>query len=204
MPVGRAVSKPEMLHLTETEFSWPEGCAQIPGVEAPQARAAAADPRAARRGDASITMEEDRIEDIGLGSRADRDLILSTPQGAKRQPCATAIVPGGVKRAIEFMHANLGGDVTIADLAAVANVASRTLFKHFRDFTGVSPMRYLRERRLDRVREELERSADASVSDVAMRCGFAHLGRFAAAYRSRFGESPSATARRGSRLPLPE
>jgi transcriptional regulator GlxA family with amidase domain len=154
---------------------------------------------------------EDRIEDFGVGSRAGRDPILSAPpQGpraptgpgmAEPQPGAAAVVPGGVKRAIDFMHANLGREVTIADLVTVANVASRTLFKHFKDFTGVSPMRYLRERRLDRAREELERAGEASVSGVAMRCGFGHLGRFAGAYRRRFGESPSTTARRSTRMP---
>jgi AraC family ethanolamine operon transcriptional activator len=32
-----------------------------------------------------------------------------------------------------------------------------------------------------------------TVTAVAMRCGFRELGRFAAAYRATFGESPSET-----------
>jgi transcriptional regulator GlxA family with amidase domain len=39
----------------------------------------------------------------------------------------------------------------------------------------------------------------ASVSAVALDCGFTHLGRFAIAYRARFGETPSATLRRALR-----
>jgi AraC-like DNA-binding protein len=60
-------------------------------------------------------------------------------------------------------------------------------------------MSYVRRHRLERVREELlslDPAAGVTVTDVALRHGFAHTGRFAAAYRERFGELPSATMRR--------
>ena len=37
---------------------------------------------------------------------------------------------------------------------------------------------------------------DITVTEVALRFGFAHTGRFAAAYRRRYGQAPSATLRR--------
>jgi transcriptional regulator GlxA family with amidase domain len=36
-----------------------------------------------------------------------------------------------------------------------------------------------------------------TITSVAYDCGFGHLGEFAQNYRSRFGESPSETLRRG-------
>jgi transcriptional regulator GlxA family with amidase domain len=71
------------------------------------------------------------------------------------------------------------------------------LLEHFKNHRSVSPMRYLREARLARVRQALI-SADgsASVTDIAMEWGFHHLGRFALEYRGQFGESPSETFRR--------
>ena len=45
--------------------------------------------------------------------------------------------------------------ITLADLVRESGVAGRTLIKHFRDFKGVPPMRYLRDLRLKRVRAEL-------------------------------------------------
>jgi transcriptional regulator GlxA family with amidase domain len=55
----------------------------------------------------------------------------------------------------------------------------------------------LREIRLARVRDAL-RAADPhrdTVAEAAHRCGFGHLGRFAAAYRAKYGEPPSTTLR---------
>ena len=107
---------------------------------------------------------------------------------------ARPIAPRAVKRAIDFMHANLAAPITLADLVAAAGVAGRTLFEHFRAFKGTSPMRYLRDARLAEVRRALERAElGASITEIATSWGFSHLGRFALDYRRRFGESPRAT-----------
>jgi transcriptional regulator GlxA family with amidase domain len=68
----------------------------------------------------------------------------------------------------------------------------------FRRVFDVSPLTYLRHVRLDRVRDELLESGPqaGAVGDVARRWGFAHLGRFSAAYAERFGEYPKETLRR--------
>jgi AraC-like DNA-binding protein len=51
--------------------------------------------------------------------------------------------------------------------------------------------------RLDAARAELrEADDDTRVADVARRWAFANLGRFAAQYRTRFGENPGDTLRR--------
>src|SRR5262249_6397399 len=110
---------------------------------------------------------------------------------------AAPIVPRGVKRAIAYMQAHLGEPITIAQIVQASGTARRTLFKHFQDFRGVSPMEYLRNARFERVRQALMRGdRRQSVTAIAMAWGFGHLGRFAVDYRRRFGESPSQTRRR--------
>jgi AraC-like DNA-binding protein len=105
-----------------------------------------------------------------------------------------SIAPRDVKRAIEYMHANLEAPLTIERIAVTAGVAGQTLFKHFRDTCGISPMRYVRNLRFERARQELLKAgAGSKISEIALRWGFAHLGRFAVQYRQRFGESPSET-----------
>jgi AraC-like DNA-binding protein len=108
--------------------------------------------------------------------------------------------PRGVKRAIDYIHANLDAPITVADLVAVSGIAGRTLFEHFRAFKGVSPMRYLRERRFEQVRRALMSPLpDESVTAIALRWGFNHMGRFAIDYRACFGETPSSTLARARR-----
>ena len=60
----------------------------------------------------------------------------------------------------------------------------------------MSPVAYLRRLRLLAAREALSEPAAPSVSEVAGSVGFAHLGRFAIAYKAAFGETPSSTRQR--------
>ena len=125
-------------------------------------------------------------------------LLLSQPHNysAALRLRRGRIAARDVRRAEEYIRANAADNVTLADLVRASGVAGRTLLKHFRDVHGVSPMRYLRNHRLCRIRDELRAGSAGNVSAVASRWGFAHLGRFAVEYRRRFGESPSSTRAR--------
>jgi AraC-like DNA-binding protein len=105
--------------------------------------------------------------------------------------------PRTVKRALDAMHAEPWRQFTATDLAAIAGVGVRVLQEAFRQHVGMSPLTYLRRIRLDGVHAELSRGDpwQVSVSEVAYRWGFTHLGRFAGAYRVRYGEAPSRTLR---------
>ena len=108
-----------------------------------------------------------------------------------------SIAPSSVKRAVDYMQANLDAPITIAELASASGVAGKTLWTHFRRFAGTTPMRYLRDARLDRVHRDLRLAeAQDSVTMVAANWGFTHMGRFSQQYRDRFGENPMETLRR--------
>lgn len=135
-----------------------------------------------------------RFEEFVLGW-----LTLSQPSNhsaALAQRQRGAISPRDVRRALDYIHANAEQPITLVDLVSAAGVPGRTLFKHFRDTQGTTPMRYLRSVRLQRVHAELASGSGAPVSEVALRWGFTHAGRFSVEYRRRFGETPSATARK--------
>ena len=105
--------------------------------------------------------------------------------------------PRSVKRAIDAMEADPSQPFTTSALAVAAGVSVRSLQDGFRRHVGVTPMVYLQEVRLGRAHLELSTSAPGgiTVGQVAHRWGFVHLGRFAAAYRRRFGVLPSETLR---------
>jgi AraC-like DNA-binding protein len=107
--------------------------------------------------------------------------------------------PRVVRRVVELIDATPQTAFTVADLAMHAGVSERSLHAAFRRQLGMSPMSYVRSRRLQRAHDELlqlDPASGAKVTDVALRHGFSHTGRFAAVYRQHFGETPSTTLRR--------
>jgi len=120
-------------------------------------------------------------------------LLLSQPSnysaelGVEQRPAPSRVV----RRALEFLAAHTHEPITLSDIAQASGTGPRALQLAFRRELGRSPMRYLTDLRLERVRADL-RASDGTVTEIAVRWGFAHLGRFAAAYRDRYGLAPSA------------
>lgn len=108
-----------------------------------------------------------------------------------------APLPKLLQRAVDLIGDHAAEPLTVEDIAAATGISVRALQQGFRQHLDCTPTEYLRDIRLERVHADL-RAADRTtltVTDVAFRWGFTHLGRFAGDYRRRFGESPSATLR---------
>lgn len=108
-------------------------------------------------------------------------------------------VPAGVgttvRRAVDLLEQRPHEPWTAAALAAEVHLSVRALQEGFRRDLDTTPMTYLHEVRLRRARDALQ-AADSTVTTVgavAVGLGLLHRGRFAAAYRAAFGESPSET-----------
>lgn len=118
----------------------------------------------------------------------------SASAAARHAPAA--LTPFYVRRVEDYIHAHLDEPLTIERLAEIAGVSPSTLFAGFRNRHGVTPMALVRQLRLQHVRETLladDAPALASVTNIAMKWGFTHLGRFSIEYKRAFGESPSTT-----------
>lgn len=96
-----------------------------------------------------------------------------------------------------LLEVHSGEDLSVGDLAEALGVSIRTLQVALARELGSTPSRMLHEARLRRAHAMLS-SADPgldSVTGIAERCGFGHLGRFAQAYKRHFGVAPSQTLR---------
>ena len=103
--------------------------------------------------------------------------------------------PSYLHIAEDYLCASLDSPVTRDRLAEIAGVSIRTLSRAFLKRHGTGPMAFLKQRRLEAAYRELlgANPEESSVTDIAMRFGFAQLGKFSVEYRRTFGESPSAT-----------
>ena len=103
-----------------------------------------------------------------------------------------------LRRLEAFLEVNCDRTLYSAELCAAAAVSDRTLRMLCQEHLGMSPTRYLWLRRMHLTRRALRMAdpATATVTEIATNYGFWELGRFSVAYRSLFGESPSAALRR--------
>jgi AraC-like DNA-binding protein len=97
-----------------------------------------------------------------------------------------------------FIDAHLEEDLTLAQIAAASRLSPRGLQAAFRRELDTTPMAYLHGARLEAAHRDLQAgdsTTGASVAAIAARWRLPHRGRFAAAYRRRYGQDPATTLR---------
>jgi AraC-like DNA-binding protein len=128
-------------------------------------------------------------------------LLLAVPHRYRAELLAPPppVAPRALRRVLDAIHDEPERPVTVTALARIGGMSVRSLQEAFRRYVGLAPMAYLQQVRLTQARAALRAGdpATTTVAAVAHRWGFAHLGRFASAYRAEFGESPSETLRQG-------
>jgi AraC family ethanolamine operon transcriptional activator len=136
------------------------------------------DPRGARR-----------FEEAILDALLDATTVAAPPA---RSPSR----PDPVKRAEAYLESHLDEPVTVSELSRAVGIPVRTLHDGFRRSLGFTPKAYAKVLRLNAARVDLRKAPPGmTVSQVAVRWGFFHLGYFSVDYRRMFGESPSETLR---------
>ena len=101
------------------------------------------------------------------------------------------------QQARAYMLEHIDDAISVRRLSLLTGVSERTLRYGFQELYGMSPSKYLKAVRMQRVRQALRRahSSRTTVLREAMRSGFWHLSRFSSEYKNFFGELPSATLR---------
>ncbi|NEQ33301.1 MAG: helix-turn-helix domain-containing protein [Leptolyngbya sp. SIO4C5] len=102
------------------------------------------------------------------------------------------------RRVEEYMLDHMQQALTLGQICEAMEISERSLHYAFQDLFDMSPMAYLKARRLNQVRRYLKLADPRTekVVDIARQWGFHHMGHFSVDYKAMFGESPSETLKR--------
>jgi AraC-like DNA-binding protein len=122
--------------------------------------------------------------------------LLVGPHGAYLRHIVAAGTPSHqVAQAMAWLRQNYRRDFLIDDLAARAHMSPSTFRLHFRGLTGMSPLQYQKQLRLQEARQlMLNEALDAG--RTAARVGYESASQFSRDYSRLFGEPPQRDIRR--------
>lgn len=95
-----------------------------------------------------------------------------------------------MKVMLSFLEAHYAEELTLEQIAESAGVSVTECMRCFRRSIGVPPIRFLKERRLQRA-ADLLRHTQRNISDIAASCGFLDMSYFTKAFRQIYGMTPT-------------
>lgn len=106
---------------------------------------------------------------------------------------------GGLSAAVDYISRHLAEKIRLRDLSSAARVSNRTVGYLFLRTYGLTPMAFVKKRRLARAQKMLLNAnpATTTVAHIARSCGFRHMGQFSRDYKRTIGELPSTTLSHG-------
>jgi AraC-like DNA-binding protein/mannose-6-phosphate isomerase-like protein (cupin superfamily) len=95
-----------------------------------------------------------------------------------------------LNQAMEYIETNLSKDLSLAEIASIANYSKAYFSSQFKKYNGLSPWDYITIRRIEEAIELLKHT-DLTKSEIAFRCGFNNTANFYKAFRKITGKTPS-------------
>ncbi|MBC3953705.1 AraC family transcriptional regulator [Pseudomonas triticifolii] len=133
-----------------------------------------------------------------LGPMIERELLyrlLLGPQGRLlRQIAQPDGALGGIRRAVAWIRDNYNTRLRIEALCDASGMSRASLHRHFLSMTGLSPIKYQKQLRLQEARQLLL-AGEHRASDVAFAVGYESASQFSREYVRQFGVSPARDVR---------
>jgi AraC-like DNA-binding protein len=134
-----------------------------------------------------------------LAPMVERELLYRLLQGPQGRLLRHIAQPEGalgrVRRAVEWIRDHHNSRLRIKDLCDASGMSRASLHRHFVALTGLSPIQYQKQIRLQEARQLLL-SGDNSASDVAYAVGYESASQFSRDYVRQFGAPPLRDLRR--------
>jgi AraC-like DNA-binding protein len=135
------------------------------------------------------TLGHSYVDGISLAITA--QLLGGSSDGAPApRPRVSGLSKWRLKRATEYIAANLSEPISLADIAAAAGLSRMHFAAQFRVATGLRPHEYLLQRRIERA-QELLLSSHLPLVDIAFDVGFKTQAHFTTVFSRVVGETPN-------------
>jgi AraC family transcriptional regulator len=114
----------------------------------------------------------------------------STVSQAARILPSSGLTRNQARRVLDYIESNLSRELTLSELAGIAELSLHHFARMFKKTIGVAPYRYVLERRVERAKLML-RSARASVVDISLSVGFYSQSHFTSTFGRMVGATPT-------------
>lgn len=138
-------------------------------------------------------------EDIPvLGPLTERELLYRLLQGPQGKLLRQIAQPEGalssIRRAVAWIRENYATRLRVEALCEVSGMSRASLHRHFLSLTGLSPVQYQKQLRLQEARQLLL-SGEYRASEVAFVVGYESASQFSREYLRQFGSPPARNVR---------
>jgi transcriptional regulator GlxA family with amidase domain len=134
----------------------------------------------------AVAAQTARVSVMPLQRSGGQAQFIAGPAGSIRPDVSSSLQP-----LLDWVAEHLAEDLTLADLAAAANLSTRTLLRRFAAQLGETPSHWVNRRRIDAARELLE-ATDTPVEQIGALVGLAAGTTFRERFRAVVGVTPSA------------
>lgn len=114
---------------------------------------------------------------------------LSTTPFTMREPDRISETARSLAQSIDYIHAHLSDDISLAAIASTAHLSPYHFSRLFRQAYGISPYQYVIAQRVQKASELLD-TTRLTVSEIALRVGFADHSHLIRHYKRLRGTTP--------------
>ncbi len=99
--------------------------------------------------------------------------------------------PEALKKALSYIKDHRAQNITLDDLCRYSYVSKQMLIRHFKKYFGKSPINYITDYKIDRIKPLLTKYPNLSVKEICTEFGFEDQCYFSRIFKKRTGESPT-------------
>lgn len=126
-------------------------------------------------------------------------LSQSHPQNTRRPSAKNIRDNERLKGMLLFIQQNYANPVTVSMLAEAVLISESECMRCFRSTMGTSPMKYLKQFRLQKAADLLS-TTNVKIIDIGLSCGFQDTSYFIKSFREMYGSTPNEFQKKNRQL----